>query len=70
MSYFLTQIVYLHFCGLTVPIYCMSFMVETLKRGLITEGDGNIIWSKMLAKKRKLPENTFSEYLVNQHKDV
>lgn len=47
-----------------------QILLEALKRGLITEGDGNIIWSKMLAKKRKLPENTFSEYLVNQHKDV
>ncbi len=31
---------------------------------------GNNIWSKMLDKKRRLPDNTFSEYLLNQQKDV
>lgn len=34
------------------------------------EADGNSIWSKMLAKKRKLPGNTFSEYLASQQKDI
>ena len=43
-----------------------QILVEAMKRGLITEADGNSIWSKMLAKKRKLPGNTFSEYLANQ----
>ena len=47
-----------------------QILVEALERGLITETDGNNIWSKMLAKKRKLPTNTFSEYLVNKKKDV
>ncbi len=36
---------------------------------LITEAEGNTIWSKMLAKKRKLPANTFSEYIINKQKD-
>lgn len=47
-----------------------QILVEALNRGLITEIEGNSIWSKMLAKKRRLPANTFSEYLVNQQKDV
>lgn len=47
-----------------------QILLEALERGLITETDGNNIWSKMLEKKRKLPANTFSEYLVNQKKDV
>ena len=47
-----------------------EILEEALKRNLITEADGNSIWNKMLAKKRKLPANTFSEYLVNQQKDV
>ena len=36
---------------------------EALERGLITEEEGNHIWGQMLAKKRKLPASTFSEYL-------
>lgn len=47
-----------------------QILAEALKRGLITEVDGNRIWSKMLAKKRMLPANTFSEYLVNQQKNL
>ena len=47
-----------------------QILVEAMKRGLITEADGNSIWSKMLAKKRKLPGNTFSEYLANQQNDI
>ena len=47
-----------------------EILVEAWKRKLITEAEGNCIWNKMLAKKRKLPANTFSEYLVNQQKDV
>lgn len=37
-----------------------------LAKGLITEEDGNSIWSQMLAKRRHLPTNTFSEYLKCQ----
>ena len=39
---------------------------EALQKDLITEKEGNNIWNKMLAKKRKLPANTFSEYLMRQ----
>ena len=37
--------------------------VEALEKGLITEDEGNSIWTQMLAKRRKLPASTFSEYL-------
>lgn len=47
-----------------------QILAEALKKGLITEADGNSIWRKMLARKRKLPANTFSEYLANQTKNV
>lgn len=47
-----------------------QILLEALKNGLITEEEGNDIWRKMLDKKRKLPTNTFSEYLINQQKDV
>lgn len=44
-----------------------QILLEALKKGLITEADGNNIWSKMLAKKRMLPASSFSEYL-QKHK--
>lgn len=47
-----------------------QILVEAMKEGLITESDGNNIWSQMLAKKRQLPANSFSEYLLNLKKDV
>ena len=40
-----------------------TILTEALERGLITENDGNRIWSQMLAKKRKLPAGSFTEYL-------
>lgn len=43
-----------------------EILLEALKKGLITETDGNNIWAQMLAKKRKLPANSFSEYLKQQ----
>lgn len=47
-----------------------EILVEALKRNLITEAEGNNIWNKMLAKRRKLPATTFSGYMLNQQKDV
>ena len=47
-----------------------QILVEALRKELITESAGNDIWKKMLEKKRKLPVNTFSEYLTNRKKDV
>ena len=43
-----------------------DILCEALKRGLIDETQGNRIWAKMIAKRRKLPDNTFSEYLRNK----
>ena len=40
-----------------------KILVQALDKGLITEDDGNDIWKRMLAKKRLLPTNTFSEYI-------
>lgn len=47
-----------------------QILAEALGKELITESTGNSIWKKMLEKKRKLPANTFSEYLTNRKKDV
>ena len=41
-----------------------DILTEALKRGLITEPQGNIIWANMLAKKRMLPTSTFSDFLA------
>lgn len=38
-------------------------LIEALEKRLITEVQGNEIWSKMLARKRLLPTKTFTEYL-------
>ncbi|MBN2794151.1 MAG: hypothetical protein JXR88_02000 [Clostridia bacterium] len=35
-----------------------------LKEGFITEDEGNVIWKKMIQRRRKLPTVTFSEYLL------
>lgn len=47
-----------------------QILTEALKRNMITEEEGNSIWNKMLAKRRMLPANSFSEYLKKQNKDV
>lgn len=38
-------------------------LIEALEKGIITEEEGNTIWQKMLDRKRKLPAESFSEYL-------
>ncbi len=38
-------------------------LLEALNQNLITEAEVNQIWQKMLAKNRKLPEATFTDYL-------
>lgn len=45
-----------------------QILMEAMEKGLISESDGNGIWLKMLAKKRRLPAKTFSEYLIEQRK--
>ena len=42
-----------------------QILVEALNKGLITETEGNTIWSQMLAKRRMLPSSSFSDYLKN-----
>ena len=43
-----------------------DIMIEAYKASLITESDGNTIWSAMLAKRRRIGAATFSDYL-NSH---
>lgn len=43
-----------------------DIMVEACNKELITETDGNIIWTSMLAKRRKLGADSFSEFLKNK----
>jgi len=40
-----------------------DILVDALQKGLITEIEGNNIWSSMIAKRRRLGANSFSEYL-------
>jgi len=46
-----------------------EILIEAKKMGLIDEYDGNTIWENMLAKKRSLPADTFSEYIRNSMKN-
>lgn len=39
---------------------------EALGKKLITEEEGNSIWQKMLNRNRKLPANSFSDYLKSK----
>ena len=45
-----------------------DILIKALERSLITESDGNSIWSSMLAKKRRIGAISFSEYLSNRNK--
>ena len=40
-----------------------SILKDALGQNVITEQQGNALWKSMLAKRRKLPNTTFSEYL-------
>lgn len=40
-----------------------DILVEALKKGLITEDEGDTIWTSMLAKRRKLGAASFKEFL-------
>jgi hypothetical protein len=42
-----------------------NILLEALRRSIITEDEGNLIWQDMLAKKRKLPAVDFTTYLKN-----
>ena len=41
-----------------------DILAEAMDAGIITEMEGNTIWSDMLRKRRMLPTTTFSEYLM------
>ena len=45
-----------------------DILIEAMDAGIITEVEGNIIWSYMIQKRRMLPATTFSEYLANHRK--
>lgn len=42
-----------------------DILCNALDQGYITEKEGNDIWTNMLAKRRMLPSNSFTEYLLN-----
>jgi hypothetical protein len=43
-----------------------DIMVEAFEQHLINEGQGNVIWRDMLQRNRKLPVNTFTEFLLRR----
>jgi hypothetical protein len=43
-----------------------TIMVEALEQHLISEGQGNVIWRDMLQRNRKLPADTFTEFLASR----
>ncbi len=43
-----------------------DIMIEALEYHLISEGQGNVIWRDMLQRNRKLPTDTFSQYLKSR----
>ncbi len=47
-----------------------DILIEAMDAGIITEAEGNAIWSDMIRKRRMLPTTTFSEYLANYRKTV
>lgn len=40
-----------------------DILIDALNNGLITESDGNQVWANMIAKRRKLGAQSFTEYL-------
>ena len=45
-----------------------DILIEAMKAQIITETEGNAIWSDMIKKRRKLPTATFSDYLIRYQK--
>ena len=45
-----------------------DILIKAMEAGLITEAEGNIIWSEMIRKRRMLPTPTFSDFLANYQK--
>lgn len=42
-------------------------LYQALKSGIITLNDGDTIWTKMIDKHRKLPTNSFSEFIARYY---
>lgn len=45
-----------------------DILIEALERKIITESEGEVIWSEMLAKRRKLGAGSFTSYLKQKQK--
>ena len=45
-----------------------DILIKAMEAALITEAEGNIIWSEMIRKRRMLPTLTFSDFLANYQK--
>lgn len=43
-----------------------DILIEALNKKYITENEGNDIWLKMIARNRKLPYRTFTDFIKNQ----
>jgi len=43
-----------------------DIMAEALEQHLINEGQGNVIWRDMLQRNRKLPADTFTQFLASR----
>lgn len=43
-----------------------SILLEVFRKNILTETEVNLIWSQMIAKKRKLPCKTFTEYMIDR----
>jgi hypothetical protein len=43
-----------------------DIMAEALEQHLISEGQGNVIWRDMLQRNRKLPTDTFTQFLTSR----
>lgn len=43
-----------------------DIMAEALEQHLINEGQGNVIWRDMLQRNRKLPTDTFTQFLASR----
>lgn len=47
-----------------------DILLEAMRKGIITEDEGNIIWANMRRKKRRLPTETFTDYINRKHQGV
>lgn len=44
-----------------------DILVEAFQNGVITEEQGNLIWKSMLARRRKIGANSFTEYRLEKY---